>query len=110
MVRALPVRADDVRPPALLLTVVLVTTAVVGNRVLWKSLDGVEGGMGAEFPFWLPQVGPYRPNSRVLCDGLRLTHLRRDPGYAPLAGVRARTTPLPEVTRRTLHEQMGIDR
>ena len=57
MVRALPVRADDVRPPALLLTV-LVTTAVVGNRVLWKSLDGVEGGMGAEFPFWLPQVGP----------------------------------------------------
>lgn len=56
MVRTLPVRADDVRPPALVLTV-LVAIVVVGNRALWRSLDGVGGGQGTDFPFWLPQIG-----------------------------------------------------
>ncbi|MCU4799404.1 hypothetical protein OB920_03330 [Halobacteria archaeon HArc-gm2] len=56
MVRPLPACADDVRPPALVLTL-LVATVVVGNRALWKSLDGVGGGQGAVFPFWLPQFG-----------------------------------------------------
>lgn len=56
MVRSLPIRADDVRPPALVL-VALVATVLVGELALSSAVDAVLDGDATGFPFWFPAVG-----------------------------------------------------
>lgn len=56
MVRALPLRVDDVRPPALVLAA-LVATVLIGERALAIAIDGATSSPGSGFPFWLPQFG-----------------------------------------------------
>ena len=48
-------RAGDVRPPALLLTVVA-AVVLVGERVVGAAIERVVHGDG-EFPFGLPELG-----------------------------------------------------
>lgn len=56
MFQALPLRAADVRPPALVVTG-LVATVLIGERALSSALDGIHSGDGTGFPFWFPAVG-----------------------------------------------------